>query len=418
MHRQTLSSLEEPGIERPQPRQRGKILASLLLLTMVGMVLSISSGAIQAAPTPDMLSTPGQPGLLQATINTQQLQFTWSSATNATGYWLEQTDILTGAVQELAPRITTTSFAVALNTLETGHWYRFRIIPTNGEERGPASPLVEVRTPGQPTYDHYFALGDSYSAGDGTPPYTGAKNCYRSEKSYPYLLGTAIPAPILIACTSAVTRNIDQAVQYEHLPGTQLGEMQSYQPGNSLVTITIGGNDADFADELTSCIFSFRACTRNEGTITQRITELTPRLVEIYRKLRQAAPAADIMVAGYPLLVADPTNAKCHNPTLKIGLSDSEMHMIRKLAGLLNSAIVQAALEAGVTPVAHEVAQAFSGHEVCARNESDEWIHEITGLNVKLKSSFHPDTDGYRAYASAFNTVRLALNQYGMVRYA
>src|SRR5688500_7385553 len=128
MHRQTLSSLEEPGIERPQPRQRGEILASLLLLIMVGMVLSISSGAILAAPTPDMLSTPCQPASLQATINTQQLQFTWSSATNATGYWLEQTDILTGTVQELAPRITTTSFAIALNTLETGHWYRFRVI--------------------------------------------------------------------------------------------------------------------------------------------------------------------------------------------------------------------------------------------------------------------------------------------------
>ncbi len=389
-----------------------KVVATLAMIAAMGItLLPLSSGGrINAAE-----AAPGKPSFVTGVPGNQQISLTWGAVSGATGYFIDQTDLVTGQTQRLS---AVSGTSISLNGLSSGRWYRFRVIPTDGATEGTPSDSIEVRTTGLQQYDHYYALGDSYSAGDGAPPYTGAANCYRSMNSYPYLLGSDVPTPTMIACTSATTKNIDQSVQFSNLPGTQLAELQSYIPKNSLVTLTIGGNDVGFADEFTNCVTSFFSCTRQKDAISQRITALKPRLVQVYREIRQAAPAADIVVLGYPLLVADPASASCHNPILKVGLSKSEMSMIRQLADQLDTVIAQAATEAGVASVTKEVEQAFAGHETCTANESDEWINEVAGLNVALKASFHPNSAGYRAYASALNIGRYALYQAGMVRYA
>lgn len=242
---------------------------------------------------------PSRPASLNGTPGNQQVSLTWGASSGATGYLVNETDLVSGQTVQLPTVVTTTS--TSITGLLVGHWYRFSVTPVAGTVQGPSSDPIEVRTKGfAGSYANYYALGDSYSAGDGAPPYFGAKNCYRSTNSYPYLLGSGVPSPTLIACAGAVTANIDQTVQFSWLPGTQLGELQSYPHGNTLITLTIGGNDVGFSSELTNCITSFTSCKSRRDTISQKITNLEPRLVQIYQELRAAAPGADIIIIGYP----------------------------------------------------------------------------------------------------------------------
>lgn len=415
-------SIQQPPVHHPPTREnspnrslkRGGIVSiCLLLVAVVGLVW------LPGSPIRHVFATgtiPSKPTMLNGSAGQQQVSLSWGAAANATGYLIEQTDLATGQVQQLPDLVTATSLTIG--SLANGHWYRFRILPVNGTLQGPASDPIEVRTTGfQGAYDHYYVLGDSYSAGEGAPPYSGTAGCFRSVQSYAYQLGAGIPTPVMLACSGAITDDIDTVVQLPALMATQLQQLRNAPQGNSLITLTIGGNDAQFATELENCIFSIHACTARQMTISQRIAALEPRLVQVYQEIRQAAPGADIVVLGYPLLFADPATARCHNPIIAAGVSKSEMGMIRQLADQMNTEITQAAAQAGIVSAASQVAEDFAGHEACAPNEKDEWINEITGLTRMEHGSFHPKLAGYLADASAINARRANLYQTGMVRY-
>ncbi len=381
----------------------------VLILLAAGGYLLFPDYAFAAA------ATPGQPGTPNGTSGKQQAGLSWGQSSGATWYLVNETDLATGKTVQLSTLITTTSTTVT--GLAIGHWYRFSITPVNGTTQGPASSPIEIRTQGfSGSYTNYYALGDSYSSGDGAPPYSGVSGCYRSTKGYPYLLSSGTPTPVLIACSGAVTADIDQTIQNSSLSATQLGQLQSSPRGNTLITITIGGNDVGFSSELTKCITSFTSCKSDQSTISQKITALQTRLAQVYQELRTAAPGADIIIVGYPLLVADPSIADCHNPIVYAGLGAGEMQMIRTLAGQLDTTIAAAASQAGVSSATQQVIQAFAGHEACTAKESQEWINEIAGLTDALHDSFHPDSTGYQAMAGAINSARNTLYQNGMVR--
>ena len=402
----------QAGRKKLATRLAGKRF-SLMFLVSLAILLSgsffVSNTAFADA------AVPGQPASINGSSGAQQVSLNWGAASGATGYLVNETDLVTGQTTQLSTLVTSTSTTVT--GLKVGHWYRFTITGVDGTAQGPASNPIEIRTTGfSGSYDNYYALGDSYSSGDGAPPYFGASGCYRSKNVYSYLLGNGAPTPTLIACAGAVTADIDQEAQSSSVPGTQLSQLLGNPRGNTLITITIGGNDIGFSSELTRCITSFSSCKSDQSSISAKITALEPRLVQVYKELRSAAPGADIMIVGYPLLVANPSIADCHNPIVYVGLGAGEMTMIRTLATQLDNVIAQAATQAGVSNAAQQVAQAFAGHEACTKDESQEWINEIAGLNDALHDSFHPNSSGYRAMAGAVNSARNSLYQSGMVR--
>jgi Lysophospholipase L1 and related esterases len=380
-----------------------------VLLTLAGVIFLPATKALAD-------TAPGKPQSINGAPGNQQVSLSWGASTGATSYLVNETDLVSGQSIQL-PNILT-GFSTVITGLQIGHWYRFSITPVAGTTQGPSSDPIEIRTTGfLGSYTNYYAMGDSYSAGDGAPPYNGVTGCYRSTNSYAYKLTPGVPTPTMIACAGAVTDNIDKTVQLSSLTQTQLDQLKSSPRGNTLITLTIGGNDIGFSSTLTSCITSFLSCTRQQTTISQSITNLEPRLVQVYKEIRAAAPGADIIVVGYPLLVADPSIAHCHNPLVYAGLSASEMQMIRDLAAQLNSTIAQAASSAGIFHVTQEVQQAFAGHEACTANESQEWINEIAGLNDALHDSFHPNAAGYQAYADAIDSARPSLYANSMIRF-
>src|ERR1700691_4183726 len=64
----------------------------------------------------------------------------------------------------------------------------------------------------------YVAMGDSYSSGEGTPPFEAGTNdkktgdtCHRSRKAWPFVVAAADPAlgsPVLLACSGATTGDV------------------------------------------------------------------------------------------------------------------------------------------------------------------------------------------------------------------
>lgn len=243
--------------------------------------------------------------------------------------------------------------------------------------------------------DSIAGLGDSYSSGLGAGEYYDG--CDRTNRAWPMVvLGGWVTDRALLACAGA--RIGDVAQQVQQLAGLPRGT------GRRLVTVTVGGNDVGFTDELTNCFTSPTPCTDREAVIGQRIDDLHQPLVALYRSIKRAAPGARVIVGGYPLLVRDPAvRADC--PALTDLLTVAERQMLRRLATRLNDAVDAAAATAGVQSMASWVERTFNGHEACDET-ADSWIHGIRvtqepdGTDT-VKESFHPSSAGQSAYAKA-----------------
>lgn len=256
-----------------------------------------------------------------------------------------------------------------------------------------------------------ISLGDSYSSGLGAGGHTG--ECDRAPEAWGLtIFGDAVEDRTLLACSGAgIAEVAGQVEQLAALPD---------EAGGRLITVTVGGNDIGFAEELVRCFTPFVSCVDRERVIAGRISRLREPLAELYRSITDAAPGDEVIVGGYPLLVPDPgVRDRCR--ALTPLLSDAERRMIRRLGAALNDVVDSAAAEAGVRSAAGELEGAFAGHEACANGPSD-WLN---GLKLSLGSddnpprgrwdlaaafveeSFHPNLAGQSGYAAVFEELWL-----------
>ncbi|MCH0567099.1 SGNH/GDSL hydrolase family protein [Streptomyces sp. MUM 2J] len=218
----------------------------------------------------------------------------------------------------------------------------------------------------------YVALGDSYSSGVGAGSYIGSSgDCKRSTKAYPYLWNAAhAPSSFTFAaCSGAETGDV--------LAG-QLGGLSS---STGLVSITIGGNDAGFADVMTTCVFSSDStCLSRINTAKAYVSSTLPgKLDTVYSTISSKAPNAQVVVLGYPRFYK--------LGTWCIGLSETKRAAINDAADFLDSAIAQRA--AGHGFAFGDVRSTFGGHEICS---GSSWLHSVNWLNIG--ESYHPTASG------------------------
>ncbi|MFR9777841.1 SGNH/GDSL hydrolase family protein [Micromonospora sp. MS34] len=236
-----------------------------------------------------------------------------------------------------------------------------------------AAVLGAVAVPGvaQAATVNYVALGDSYSSGVGAGPYDFS-TCLRSEKSYAPLWATAhsVASFRFPACGGAVTADVIN------------GQVGALSASTTLVTITIGGNDAGFADVMTSCRFGSTSDCENavNGAKAFATGALPGRLDATYAAIRNRAPDARLVVLGYPRLFE---TGWCG----LLAMSSYKRTILNQAADVLDSVIAGRAGAAGATYV--DARPFFAGHGVCA---ADPWIHDVSGLI----EAYHPDADGYR----------------------
>ncbi|WP_406403654.1 SGNH/GDSL hydrolase family protein [Streptomyces sp. NBC_00879] len=219
----------------------------------------------------------------------------------------------------------------------------------------------------------YVALGDSYSSGVGAGSYDSASgSCKRSTKAYPKLWAAAhSPSSFAFtACSGARTGDV--------LAG-QLGPLSS---ATDLVSITIGGNDAGFSDVMTTCVLqSESSCINRINQAKAYVdTTLPGKLDSVYSAISSKAPAARVVVLGYPRFYK--LGGGCI-----AGLSENERAAINGAADYLNAATAKRAADHGYS--FGDATPAFSGHEICS---GSAWLHSLNWLNIG--ESYHPTASG------------------------
>src|SRR5512147_512381 len=138
----------------------------------------------------------------------------------------------------------------------------------------------------------YVALGDSYSAGVGAGSYlTSGADCLRSSRAYPALWAAAHASSFsFAACNGARTGDV---------LADQLGALSAR---TNLVSITVGGSDAGYAKVMATCVLpGTTAClSAIAGARSFIDTTLPGNLDRLYSAIRGKAPAARVVVLGYP----------------------------------------------------------------------------------------------------------------------
>ncbi|MDW4906249.1 SGNH/GDSL hydrolase family protein [Streptomyces sp. ADMS] len=229
----------------------------------------------------------------------------------------------------------------------------------------------------------YVALGDSYSSGVGAGSYIGSSgDCKRSTKAYPYLWAAAhSPSSFsFTACSGARTGDV---------LANQLTPLSS---STGLVSISVGGNDAGFADVMTTCVLqSDSSCIARINTARAYVDSTLPgRLDTVYDAISSRAPAAHVVVLGYPRFYK--LGQTC------LGLSEAKRSAINSASDYLNSALAKRAADHGFT--FGDVKTPFTGHEICS---GSSWLHSLNWLNIG--ESYHPTAAGQSGgYLPAFSS--------------
>lgn len=313
-----------------------------------------------------------------------------------------------------------------LTATTNAHAY-VRINLNGGAYPGPDSPSISLT--GGAVY-HYVNLGDSLSSGEGTQNYTNETNsvgnqCHRSDSSYSgqYTnISTHYHMVDNVACSGAVIKEFYHAVtpvNSMNVPDAgELDQDLALGSGTTLVTVSLGINDVDFADLLIGCygtgltkaISDIDACfidkltnaDYNGGTETfsQLIDDQGGSLTSLYKDIKKDAPNARVVAVTYPQIYpatgdVDTNAHDCANGLRggEIITSQKQLDLLRAALVHLDNVIVTAANNAGIDHL--DERDAFKGHELCT---TDPWENTIVGLGGN--DSFHPNTAGYAKYAA------------------
>jgi len=231
---------------------------------------------------------------------------------------------------------------------------------------------------------HYVALGDSYSSGVGTGSESGS--CGQSSQAYGPLWASAnSPASFSFqACSGATTLTVISS---------QLAALSS---STTLVSLTIGGNDAGFASTMESCILDSTSTCESDVSSdeTWANANLPGRLNTLFSDIHADAPNAKIIALDYPDFY-DTSVSIC------IGLSSGDHKAIDAGINDLDGLIQTAAANNNVTFA--DVRSAFSGHELC---DGSGWLNSVDIFSID--DSYHPtatgQADGYLPVFSAAAT--------------
>jgi lysophospholipase L1-like esterase len=249
----------------------------------------------------------------------------------------------------------------------------------------------------------YVALGDSYTAGPLIPTQVDA-NCLRSNHNYPSLIAaSAGSSPFVdVSCSGATTGDILNAGTGElGLPVP--AQLSAVTSATALVTVEIGGNDIGFSGIIQECAQDSlsnplgspckdKYTAGGTDQLQARINATAPKVTSVLNAVHAAAPAARVVVLGYPAILPD-TGYGCW-PVVPIAYND--VPYLRKTEKSLNSMLASVAAAGNATYA--DVYTPSIGHDAC-KSSSVRWVEGLYPQNSA--APFHPNATGEAGMATA-----------------
>ncbi|MFE2377391.1 SGNH/GDSL hydrolase family protein [Streptomyces sp. NPDC059398] len=270
---------------------------------------------------------------------------------------------------------------------------------------GLTSAAADAGGPARPARQVYVALGDSMAAGPFVPRGTGPVACGRSTRNYPHRLAALIRADVFrdVTCSGARTGDMT-APQRLSVLGTDAGtappQIDALSPGTTLVTLTVGGNDAGLVGVAGSCVRLSALGGHCQDTYVRdgvdeeaaRIDSLGPKLATVLDAVHRRSPAARVLVTGY----GDYLRAGGCWPAVPLLSSDADWFQ----AGIDRMNRVIAAVSAAHGAEYVDVRTPSKGHDAC-RAPHAKWVEGF--LPTAAAAPLHPNARGERAYADVIH---------------
>ncbi|WP_326844471.1 SGNH/GDSL hydrolase family protein (plasmid) [Streptomyces sp. NBC_01558] len=302
------------------------------------------------------------------------------------------------------------------------------------------------------------AMGDSYASGEGASAPGGTDffpetdhmdtvnseaidKCHRSKLAWSrqatlpgYSTSIGSLADSLdkgmdyhfVACSGARTHNMLQDGQSHEVAQIDAG----YLDGNTtLVTLSVGGNDARFTDVFKQCVYGTVLNLCQDTSIGNKDvdtgddlpgdtgplkdwapkwlhTTVRPRITSVLTKIHELAPHAKIVLMGYPRLLS--AGGGCPGAP---GINVEEVLWLNSLTDTLDDEMKGAASDVssqtGATVLFGDPRADFEGKAVCGSPEDVNGVvlngrsqADNTGVGTIGMASFHPKIEGARLYAN------------------
>jgi lysophospholipase L1-like esterase len=260
--------------------------------------------------------------------------------------------------------------------------------------------LGSVSSPEQdgPTYHHYVALGDSFTAAPFVPLGDVAYGCYRSTNNYPRLVARALHIDDVQDRSCSGAQTDDLAGSQVTSDGMRVPPQLAALTGETdLVTVGIGANNHRlYAKMATVCRRTTRICPLDDqrAELDWIVDQLRPALVPALAQIRDQAPKARVLLVGYPRFL--PPRGDCARlPRMR----PQDRRTFREINLGLREEMRAAAAEAGVEFVDFYAASA--GHDICSRHP---WIQGRVGSR-RQGAALHPLPAGQAALARLIQRV-------------
>jgi GDSL-like Lipase/Acylhydrolase family len=264
---------------------------------------------------------------------------------------------------------------------------------------GPAGASASQIRPGTGTGSGPFvALGDSYAAGNLIPdsPTGTPAGCLRSSHDYGADAAAALGMTGYVdaTCNGATTASMTQP---QSVPlGTNPSQLDALAADDSVVTLTIGGDDIGFSAILETCaklsltnLFG-NPCQRHYtagGTdqLVAAINAAAPKVAAVLQGIQTRAPDARVLLVGYPDIL--PVTGHGCWPLVPFAFGD--VPYLRGIEVDLNQMLARTAAANGATFV--DTYQATIGHDACTGAGTKD-VESL--VPTSLAYPFHPNQRG------------------------
>jgi GDSL-like lipase/acylhydrolase family protein len=238
------------------------------------------------------------------------------------------------------------------------------------------------------------SLGDSYASGEGAGMFDagtateGGNGCERSANAWPRLIG--VPATAHFACDGATVRSLTVPQKDGALAGpdavSQIDRLRLLAAAERVdrVYVTIGINDLGFGPILAGCVQ--KVCLRSLQSVMLPALHqvIGPGVTDDLRRVIAAAPGAQVVLVGYPNLIARGSTQKACG-----WLDRGERQRMRLLGRHLSATLAYATKQVDAGYV--DTRGIFTGHELCSR---ETWVTPLATRDPHNRYGWRIETHG------------------------